>query len=500
MSVRAMNQRDVDGAGATLARDIERTWRNWHAFIQEKRDEFAAAQQDEAPETDLTGTGRPALRVAKLDTATRQQFGAVLESRRQQAQGKAEKDAREQGRPAPDADQVYSALLQHILNELDGTIHPSGMALVWYKDALIKFDAQAVMAGTTEADYLGSGTANGPNKQQAVLALGVLIVLLIGLFFLVQWAFGSPVVSVAAEAPAARVGSVEASLWVVRDATVGGVHIPAILGGSFPPTLCVDAVAAKQAIPGATIILTGTGAVRRYQVQPDAVAADLQLVDCTANTTISGARLLDTRTRDLLPVTTLTDLVVRGPDLDPQAIPAGQMEVTLIVALPDVGAGALILADGRRWGATTSTAVAGGTQLTYLVPLAETVQVAGWEIERLNNLPLLLPLSIPAPEVRATVIGRLLSVEAGVPTIGTRDGMTEIALELTITLDADAAPLQLLPTDLKDTANDAPLLVRWEPPMLTPERPQTVTLRFPVRDQRPVEVALATWRARLTTE
>lgn len=500
MNTRVDNARDVDGAGATLARDIEKTWRNWKAFIAEKRDELVAAEQDEVPEADLTGAGtRTVRRVAKLDAATRQQFGAVLEARRQQAQAKAEKEAREQGRPAPDADQVYAAILQHMQDELDGTIHPSGMALVWYKDALIKFDAQAVMAGTTDADYLASGSGSGPTKQQAALVLGVLAVLLIGLVFVVQWAFAEPVTPTMA-ITAARVGNQDAPLWTARAATVGNISVTATLGGSYPLTLCIDAAALKQVSPGATVILTGTAAIRRYQVQPEATGADLQLTNCNGGAMVGGARLVDTHTREALPAATLTTLSVRGPDLDPQAIPAGQMEVTLVIGLPDASAGALILADGRRWAPTTSAPAERGTVLTYLVPLAQTTQIAGWELERQDALPALLPLTLPAPEARASVLQRQLDIQAGVPTIIRRDGVAEIALDVTITLAADAAPLQLLPTDLLGTTDSAPIAMRWEPPILQPGQPQRVSVRVPIRSRDAVELALAAWRARITTE
>ena len=161
MRPRSDDRREIDSAEAKIARDIERTWRHWKALIAEKQDELAAQQIDDSLDADLTGDARPAPRKARLDQATRQQFGAVLEARRQQAQTKAEQEARQHGRPAPDADQVYATLLAHIADELDGKIHPSGMALVWYKDALIKFDAQAIMAGTTDADYLASGHGTG---------------------------------------------------------------------------------------------------------------------------------------------------------------------------------------------------------------------------------------------------------------------------------------------------------------------------------------------------
>ena len=497
------DRRTVDSAEATLARDIEKTWRNWKACIAEQIDELAAQQADETPETDLTGSGRPAPRKAKLDAATRQQFGAVLEARRQQAQAKAEREARELGRPAPDADQIYAALLQHLMDELDGKIHPSSMALVWYKDALIKFDAASVSASTTDADYLAAGAGNGPTKQQALVLLGLIVVLGVVLVFALPFFFGSSSPSVAAaQGSTARVGQQNTPLWTVDTASVGALSVPARMMGNYPPVLCVDDTAVKAATPGATVVLTSTQAVRRYQVQQaTSNMADLVLADCKASpaTPKGAATLTQTRTRTMLDGETLRDVTVRGPDIDPQAIPANQMEVTIDVALPDAGGGTLILADGRRWSATRSEPTPGGTRLVYLVPLAQSTQPAGWELPNGASLPELLPMTLPAPTSRATLLRRVLDVQAGQPSVTRRDGEKELQVSLSVTLKTDAVPMTLLPDDLVALANGSPLTARWDAPQLTPGKPAQVAVRVPLRDLQTLELALAAWRVRVTT-
>ena len=500
MRLRDDDRRNVDSAEATVARDIEKTWRNWRAFIVEQTNELAAQQADESPEADLTGFGQSAARRARLDLATRQQFGAVIEARRQQAQVKAEREAREHGKPVLDGDQVYLALLQHILAELDGKIHPSGMALVWYKDALIKFDAVAVGAGTTDADYLAPG-AKAPTKPQAALLLGVIVLLGAVAVFLVQWAFGAPTIDAAQAATTLRVGQDSVPLWTIGSAAIGMHAVPVHMLGNYPPTLCVDDTAIRSITPGTTIALTSTQAIRRYQVQATTTAADLLLKNCQAasNAPVGAARLIETQTRTLLDSAALQAVTVRGSDLDPQAIPANQMEVTLDLALPDANSGTLILADGRRWSAARSAVIAGGTRLVYLVPLAQAAQPAGWELPNGAGLPGLLPMLLPAPTSRAAVLRRVLDVQAGQPIVAIRDGEPELKLALTVALEADAAPIELLANDLVVLSNGMPETPRWDAPRLTPGKPVTVTVRVPFGDRATLEFALASWRVRVNT-
>jgi hypothetical protein len=83
------------------------------------------------PEADSTG-GPPGAPGA-TDGATCQQLGAVLESRRQW-RSPAERAAREQGLPLPDADQVMPTAAPY-WDELDGAAHLGGLALVWLRRA-----------------------------------------------------------------------------------------------------------------------------------------------------------------------------------------------------------------------------------------------------------------------------------------------------------------------------------------------------------------------------
>ncbi len=268
--------------------------------------------------------------------------------------------------------------------------------------------------------------------------------------------------------------------------------------------LCVGDAAGRAATPGATVILSSTQAIRRYQVQPGTSRQGWTCCWPTATHSrralSATARLIETRTRQMLAAEALRAVAVRGPDLDPQAIPSGQMEVTLDLALPDAGAGTLILADGRRWAATRSEALEGGTRLVYLVPLALADQMAGWSCRAAASVAPLLAVTLPAPTSRAALLRQLVEVRAGAPTAAMRDGEIELALTLTVTLDSQAAPLALLPTDLLAESGGAPLAARWDAPALAPGESATIPVRVPLRGGSPVELALAAWRVRLTTD
>lgn len=486
----------IASAEAVLTRDIERTWRQWKAFIVEQAD-LLAQQAAAALDADLTDVSPPTPRTARLDAATRQQFGAVLEARRQQAQAHAERGAREAGQPLPDAEQVYATVVQHIADELDGKVHPAGLALVWYRDTLMTFDAQAVLTGTTEADYL-TAQRSGPTTRQAALLLVLMGVLLVALVVLVRWAFPAAPVSTAQTGSVVQVGQQDIPLWTVQAVAVGAQVTTAQMRGGYPAVLCLGD--GPPVGPGTTIVVTGTQAIRRYQVQAAGAdrEADLLLTDCATPTGLRAtARLVETQTRRMLDAALLRTVTVRSPDRDPQAIPPDQMEVLLDLALPDAELGTLVLADGRRWTATRSTGVAGSTRLTYMVPLAQTTQPAGFEVAQGADLPALLAFTLPAPTSRATLLRRWLHVQADPPTVTLHDGTPALALTLRVTLAAEADALDLQASDLTAEAGGMPVDVGWTPPALVPGQATTIALQLPMRADGPIVLALAAWRVRL---
>ncbi|KAB8140785.1 hypothetical protein F8S13_22555 [Chloroflexia bacterium SDU3-3] len=491
-------RRQVEQAQALLNRALEARWRQWKGYVSELQAELAITQAEDAPEADLTETDAPVRRRARLDAATRKELQAVVEARRQQWQAQEEQAAREAGQPARDSEAVYAQLLAHIQNELDGTAHPAGKVLLWDAGALVTYDAALAQAGTSEADYLTVRGGAAPLGRQALLVGGAAVAAVALMIGTVVVFFGPSRPPARADADTLRVNGVVMTPWAVDTAAVGGVVDAAPeLRGLLPLVWCANGRARDAAEPGATVVLTGTAAVRRFQVQPG--ASDLALADCGATPprVAAKAQLVAAVTAQDLDAAVLRSLAVWGPDTDPQAIPATQMQVVLTVALPDAGGGTLILADGRRWAATRSRAVDGGTELTYLVPLSPTAQLAGWELAGGAGLPQLLALTVPAPTSRMQLLRDVLLVQIGEPQPVVREGVPTAALTLTLTLDAHAAPLTLLASDLAATAGGTPLPVTWEPPALRPGQTTQVALTVPLPAQGGLELALAAWRVRV---
>lgn len=492
---------NVEAAAATLRRDMERVWRAWKGYIAELRFDVAASNAQDDPEADLTGSGPAPRPRARLDAATRQEFGGVLESRRRQAQAQAEQDAAAAGRAVPDPEQVYARLLDQIAAELDGRARSDGQALIWYQGQLVEFDARALQAGTSDADYLSDDGVFRPTALQVGLALLALVVALWAVFWLVLplWSDGPATAQTASAA--LLVGRVPVTPWAVSAAQLDGAPLALTpVPGSYPLRLCVGGELPRTA---STLVLTGTGAVRRYLVTgPERTEAQAVLLDCADSPprTLRTARLQETRTRVLLDPATLRRVVVRDASLDAR-IPQGQWEVGVEVGVEDAGAGVLVLPDGQPLAATRSEAIPGGTRLTYLVPAPSQggPQAAGWELAGQAALPSLLPLTLPAPEPRAALLRRDVAIAAGAPRVAVQDGQRLLTLPLTLTLRAAAEPLALRAEDLAVRLSGSVGEARWTPPTLEVGKSVTVEVRIAL-DQRstPIEVALAGWRARLS--
>ncbi|HEU4328918.1 MAG TPA: hypothetical protein VFS21_37620 [Roseiflexaceae bacterium] len=497
----------VDVAAATIGQALAETWRNWVAYVDELRDLHAAQRPADDPAADLTGSGPPPVRRARLDAATRQEFGAILEGRRQTLLADLTRAAQADGRPAPTADQAEAQLLTRLHDELHGRVHRDGLALVFYQGRLMEVNIAALGATTTDADYLAAGARSSPSPWLAGVALVVgVIVIGIAAAILIPLGFGTSV------QPGTGVSTVRVATGSVETWTVSAVQLGAVvdrapvLRGGVPLTLCVaDARPLTLSVP---LVLTSTTAVRQYEVVPadEVVTPDLEVADCAVSPprVWASALLRQTHTHQRLDTTLLRSVRAQDATTDPDAIPTGQMAVTLEVALPEAETGVLVLADGRRWSASTSTPTDGGTLLTYLVPAAapgqQPAQPAGWELERPGELPALLSLQLPAPEGRAELLRRSLTVDGGAPVVVREDGVVMVSVPLTITLAMEAAPLALRPADLVVTSGGAAVEARWTPPALQLGVPTTVVVRVPFGERRTLELALAAWRARVTQD
>ncbi len=494
-------------AKQSLISATETAWRKWRAFIREKQDDLRRRQADADGLDDLTiGVGAIAeVFRAKLTAAERQEMSTIVETRRQNAQRQAEAQARQTGQPAPDVEQVLADVVQRISDELEGKATRSGMALMYFEGELMEFNHQAIARSTSDDDYLLIASDASRQKQMRVVAvIGVSVMALVIIVLLVFRPFAAsgtaPVTT-----PVAYVGQHTAELWNAETVTIGNVRA-AISGASigYPLLICLSADQQPLATAGTALRVEGMESIRTYRLNADAQSTprDLVVADCavTPPKLLRSAGLIGTETSRLLEPTLVEQVMVWGSDTHPAVIPPDRMQVDLLVRDAQNGASTLILADGTRWSATTSTPVDGGLRLSFLVPVAAGSQEAGWEVTQPEGLPGVLPLTLPAPISHAQVVRERVVVRGGTATVVRRDGRSLVSLTLTLTLASGTEELSLLPSDLVVSRDDGvPVTTaQWTPPALTPGVPATVQVDMLLDSrQSTVEVALATYHARV---
>ncbi len=494
-------------AKQSLISATETTWRKWRAFIREKQDELRRRKADAAGLDDLTigvGATTEVFR-AKLTAAERQEMSAILETRRQNAQRQAEAEARQTGQPAPDVEQILAEVVQRISDELDGKTTRSGMALMYFEGELMEFNHQAIANSTSNDDYLLVASDASRRKQMRVASItGVVVMALVLMVLLVFRPFASRETA-QVTAPVAYVGQHTTEFWNVETVTIGDVR-SSIQGASigYPLLICLSADQQRLATIGTELRVEGKESIRTYRLNADAQSTprDLVVANCAVSPPklLRSAGLIGTETSRALEPTLVQQINVWGADTDPTVIPVDRMQVDLLVTDVQIGTNMLILADGTRWSATTSTPVADGLRLSFLVPVATGSQQAGWEVTQPQGLAAVLPLILPAPSSRAQVVRDRVEVQVGTATVVSRDGQLSVSISLTLTLTNGAEELTLVPADLVVSRdNGAPLTTaQWTPPTLAPGVPATVQVDIPV-DSRwsTVEVALGKYRARV---
>lgn len=482
-------------AEATLIAEVERAWRDWRMYITEQQAILAQRQAPDAADDLFAGATAP-VRMAPLPPKTRMALASVLEGRRQTAQGQAEDAARLDGKPAPDPDLVFAALLTQIASELDGTARPDGLARVWVGDSLVRFDQTALAAGTTDADYAAAGVRQAGTQRQRVALAGIagaiLVVILLALLF--QPSARRPR---STSVPSAQVGSASIPLWDVLELAWGVAPGGPLLGAApgYPLLVCVSDAAARTMAAGDTVTITGTTAIRTYQVQ--AGGRDLVLAECPAGQppVVRGrAMLVTTQTEVVLDATMRGPILVWGADVDPAQIPADRMQIDLTIRHPDAGRGVLILADGTRLSPSRSQDGSdGAARLTYLAPRRNEAQEAGWVLERSGAIPQRLALTIPAPTDRAAWLAQAVQV-TDAQVAARPDGQVGAVISLTLT-NATDEPLALLPTDLVVGRGTSV----WTPPVLAPGDAVIVAITLtPDANRQPLDLAVGAWRSRLT--
>ena len=493
-------------AQAQILRALETTWRNWRAFIAEKKDELTQRQADEAGMDDLTTplNATPAIRKAILNAATRQELALILEQRRQAAQRDAEATARTAGATPPDVEQVMERLVGRIDDELNGRILANGNALVWFEGQLVEFDYRTVSSGTTDDDYLAaSGVDPAAERKRRIIIIGIAAIFILGAALLAAGAFGGGEAATASGPTLGSVAAQSAPLWDIQSLAIGEVSgrvTGAALG--YPTLVCLTDKQQQALKPGETIVVTGTTSVRSYILHDSTTATprDLIVADCGQKPPklLLSAALQSVATTTPLRDGLITQVTTTGSDTDPANIPTDRMRVDLTVAQPDAPQGTLVLPDGTRWSPASSTTGAKSTLLTYLVPVATTAQVAGWELSAGSGLPGRLTLTIPAPAARAALLRQHLTVRASGADVSTRNGSPILTLSLNVTLARAAAPISLLPSDLVVARAGNGRAPEWQPPALTPGNAVTVRIVIPLQDAgSSMEAALGAWHARL---
>ena len=482
-------ERSVIEAQATLRKALERHWRSWSALITELEAEIQAAERAQDPEGALFEA--PPVPRASLPLATRKQLLAAFDARLQTAQAEADAAARQAGLPPPDAEAVRRQLITHIARELRGELHEKGLALLYWQGKLVPFDHRALQRRTTAADYLAAGLGTpGTGRSRSLLIIGGGVSAILVVLGVLLWV----VAPAPAGARAGRVGDQVVLRWDVQAAAVGPLALridPSRV--SYPLVVCAPARAAG-ALTG-TVTITGSTSVRHYTL--DATGADLRVVACEHPDRTLGRGTLDAAATLLpAPADRVRDVWVRGPDHDPERIPASRMEVTLL-ADPALGEASLVLADGTALAPSARRPTDTGLEVVYLAPLAVGPQAAGLVEPRAGALPQVTPVLLPAPEARLSYLHRVLAIDAA------RVAWDGPAVRLTLTLRATTprgAALGILPGDVRVTAGDQTLAATWAPQRIPGDgSPQEVVITIPA-PPGPLTVAVGTWQASVTPE
>lgn len=490
--MKQQQDRSVIEAQATLRKALERQWRAWSALITELEGEMQAAERAHDPEAALFDA--PPAPKASLPLATRKQLLAVFDSRLQTAQAEAEAEARLASLPPPDAEDVRRKLIAHIGRELRGEIHEKGLALIYWQGKLVPFDHRALQRSTKAADYLAAGLGKkGGGPVQTALIIGGGVAGILGLlFFMLNVVLAPAPTQRASGLREGRVGDQTVTRWDLKTAAIGSLTLrvdPERV--SYPLVVC--APEKQAAMLTGTATLTGTDSLRHYTLADK--GADLRVVSCeNPSQVLARGTLADAFM--VLPAQQgrVRDVWVRGPDDDPQAIPANRMEVTLLVD-PDIGESSLVLADGTALSPSERRPKETGLELIYLAPLSAVTQSAGLVEQVPGGLSHVTPVMIPAPEARLTYLGRVLSVtDATVKRNGT-------AIQLTLAVRANtdrSEPLTIQPGDVRVAAGSQSLTATWAPLSIDGDgKPQQLVMNIPATSG-PVTVAVGTWQASLT--
>lgn len=488
---------DTRAAEAQILARRESYWHAWRLFLAEQR---ALLEHAGPPDDGLT---------VALETPGSTALPAALEAELSERFEALRQDAL-LAHPGADPDALLRSLLDQLDHELHGRAHPDGLALVRLPDVAqpVTFDQRAVIDQLTPDDLAALvGTTRRRRRWHQHGAFRLALVAGVSLAAVGIGLLRAEQPSGAALPPAqVRLGAGLVSVWDVQALAVAGVRTSrprAALDGAGL-AVCASEAQRRAAQPGATVVLSGSASLRTYQVvtlQPDPATADLILSDCDVRPTrrVAGAALQAAHTAAPLDPQIVKGVEAWASDVRPAEIPAGQMEVVLVLAPGASTDGVLVLPDGlTRAPAAAPETTPDGTRVRFLLPAAARAQRMAWQLAQGAGLPERLPLDVPAPMGRAALLGQALRVA------GAEASRTGDTLQLTLTLQRAGAPLALLSTDLSVTdAQGRALPARWTPPAdlaTSTATPVVVSLTLPPEAAGPLHVALGAWRLRVKLE
>lgn len=485
-------------AHAIALQDLERTYRDWLAFIREKQAEVQQ-RQSLTDEDDLLGVPeqKQTIYKAKLLPPVRKELSNVLRARQQQALEAAETEARKKGVLAPEPDQLYEALLTQIQEELEGKRHEKGWAWVWYLDKLHEFNHQALLSKTSDDDYLTSAKGkSGPSTANFIIVAAIGLIGLLGLvwFGYRNFFYTPPLAS--SGVSQALIDQQAINLWQPSKASFNGIEVGISAQAGYPLQICVSPK--TPLLPETTMVITSTESVRWYNLSSVSTQPDAVVLDCSVSPSkqLASARLIDTKTYETSQLE-FTKIIVWGPDTDPTTIPMDRMLVELTSVDKTANTGTLILADGSRYAPMNSMEQSETVIVRYMVPYLAQTQRVGFEQSSTTGLPRLLAFDLPAPVTRLAYLSRVLQIEHSNAALESRDGIATLNITITVSLQEDANPITLIPSDVTLNSGVSQLSYSWEPPRIEPGTMHNLHITLPLPSGKNVDVQLARWRARI---
>lgn len=458
MTVLSAKERKIaDQLKSANIRMLQEAYIRWQRFVTH---ELALLDEADPAYDDLTQPSRrDRSQGSNLTRAEYRELSAIFERRRQELGYTPDDLGRRQ-------------LLNRIANELeakneDGSPRPDDMAMVWVGDDLAEIKHKVVkdrMRSTTV-------TASWYSSRTLQIAGGLLLVCACSGCLVLNVLLGDA--SAAAPLSSVAVGSRAMMVAPLLGAQLDDLALAATLRPAHPVVLCIDDSEQIAERKEATLVLTRTTSIQTYDVTTDQASADLVLADCQVEppAPVLAARLRESQVAQVISPAVVQHVSVLGPDSDPSQIAPDQMVVDLTLTNPSIATSVLVLADGSRWPAVSTS----GATVRYIVPRSDTAQQAALEQQHDTALPQLVPLTLPVPTSRIAILQHAVRVtDVQVSQAGDR-----LVVQATITLLSGTESLMLLASDAYLDGPAGSGVVSWTPPTLEAGKRTSIRLELP---------------------